>query len=181
MPREGLLVDIDYNASLVNQKNMGNYTPLLYAMDKHGNLYVKTGEKAQDYLVQGDRGLRIEQRPGTYMNRSSFLAGREAICAGYIHIGLKWDESNAWKEVAGHLSAIRNNSGHYQPSRDDLTRCILTLQQNGINVDHARVGFYTPTGSMLYSRGSKFLQGDAGEWDGMARPKPVWAPPVVTK
>ncbi len=181
MPREGLLVDIDYKPSLMVKKSTGGYTPLMYAMDRHGALFVRTDERPQDYVVQTDKGPQVESRENTYMNHSSFLAGREAICAGYIHIGLKWDESNTWKEEGGYLAAISNNSGHYKPSTEDLRRCVLTLQQNGINVDHTRVGFMNPTGNLVFSQGCVFLKSGVGEWDGAKVGKPVWAPPIIAK
>lgn len=52
---------------------------------------------------------------------SSYLSGNAVLCTG------------TWKIVGGVVKAIKNDSGHYQPTIDHLVNVIETLQMHGIS------------------------------------------------
>ncbi len=79
--------------------------PFMYAMDAYGNLFAKN-----------------DNLGATQFNHSSFNAGREVVCAGMIAGG------------HGRLYFIDNNSGHYQPSRQDLWSCVNKLRNAGVHM-----------------------------------------------
>lgn len=71
-----------------------------YAIDEHGNLF-----------SQDDRAA-----PGQF-NHSSFNAGKDVICAGFIRANV------------GVLQSISNNSGHYKPTQQNLWNAVQMLTQ----------------------------------------------------
>lgn len=108
----------------------------MYAMDRYGNLFVRRYP-----------GSSVG-KPG-YFNHSSFAAGNEVICAGMIGFS------------KGTLVHIDNASGHYQPDYRRLHACLLTLQQQGVNVDNVRVmSFFGDSATSpppLFHDGANFL------------------------
>jgi hypothetical protein len=52
---------------------------------------------------------------------SSYLSGESVLCTGTIKI------------VNGRVKAIRNDSGHYQPTVDHLVNVVQTLAMHGVN------------------------------------------------
>lgn len=85
-----------------------------YAMDKYGNIYSKKGgEKVPD------GGLRF--------NHSTYLAGKEIICAGTLAC------------LNGHLLCMTNSSGHYKPSGSSLRSALILLGEEGVDLDSVGV------------------------------------------
>lgn len=81
-----------------------------YAMDRFGSVF------CTDDMNQGGQ-----------FNHSSFNAGREVVCAGIIVVN------------QGALERISNNSGHYQPSAENLENAIAVLEQQGVYLGHCMV------------------------------------------
>ena len=81
-----------------------------YAIDKYGNLFCRDDVAA----------------PGQF-NHSSFNAGKDVICAGFIKI------------ENGDLKLISNNSGHYKPRPQQLHNAVQALINEGANLNSAEV------------------------------------------
>ncbi len=76
----------------------------MFAMDAYGNLFAKN-----------------DRAGATMFNHSSFNAGREVICAGSI------------RATGGFLEFISNESGHYQPTRQELWSCMNKLRNANLD------------------------------------------------
>jgi hypothetical protein len=99
-----------------NIAGVGDGPYYMYACDRHGSLFVVRAEAF-------DGGGRKVQ-----LNHSTLCAGREVICAGMISI------------KNGQLRGINNESGHYQPDTDALTRLLTKLQnEDGVNLQNVIV------------------------------------------
>jgi hypothetical protein len=82
-----------------------------WAMDCYGNLFA------------GDRSISDVQ-----VNHSSYLAGKDAACAGIIDT-----------TADGTVTAIDNSSGHYKPTRENLHEVLTYLADQGLNFERATV------------------------------------------
>ncbi|WP_375446000.1 hypothetical protein [uncultured Fibrella sp.] len=133
--RDKLMVFVDGQGRLcdVNNVLISTNGPVLYAMDRYGNLFCE----------------KEKTKRGVIYNHSSFNAGNDVICAGGIII------------AAGVLMEIDNRSGHYQPSRDNLHNCVEVLQQEGVDLSQAAVSVAYKVGETLTSdeyKATTFLQ-----------------------
>jgi hypothetical protein len=75
-----------------------------YAIDQYGNVFT----------------MRFHSK--WQINHSSFLAGKEVICAGCLGIR------------QGKLISIDNNSGHYKPQLEHLLRAIHVIEMQGADM-----------------------------------------------
>jgi len=107
-----------------------------YAMDRYGNLFQSEEFKGAALAFQG---RAVGQSGLERFNHSSFNAGREVICAGFIGI------------QQGVLVWIDHNSGHYKPTRDNLKEAIDLLSADGVDLSHARVGAFNHAGGSVVS------------------------------
>lgn len=89
----------------------GENVSYMYAIDKYGNIYGEDLHRAENVL-----GLT------TAFNHSSFNAGKEVICAGML------------KFSNGRLKYIDNNSGHYQPTKQNLIEALKLLEESGVDL-----------------------------------------------
>ena len=113
IPSGGTFVDGQGQAfNAPNPAAQGRRWP--YAIDNYGNFFTKEEDTAR-----ADK-----------FNHSSFNAGKSVTCAGETAI------------VNGRLLWIDNNSGHYQPTKQNLHTAVTVLGQEGIDLGHAAVGFY---------------------------------------
>lgn len=112
-----------------------------YAMDEYGNLFLENSSDAiPDRIVTG----RHER-----LNHSTFLAGKDVICAGMMTIR------------AGKLINITNTSGHYKPTGVNLYQALLEMRGQGVDLAGALVtltlagdcGHMTNVESVLHYRG----------------------------
>lgn len=87
--------------------------PAAYAMDTYGNLFIESG-------VIGTAGQ-------SRMNHSSFLAGKEVLCAGTLKI------------TNGILQKIDNTSGHYKPTGAHLYEALGALLDDNVDLSQAKV------------------------------------------
>lgn len=81
-----------------------------YAMDEYGNLFIDDGGLAD----KGGKGVR--------MNHTTFLAGKNVICAGTLTV------------TDGRLVRLTTNSGHYKPSGVNLYHCLEELRIAGVTI-----------------------------------------------
>jgi hypothetical protein len=130
-------VDGKLRDSLV--KTTGFFFADMYAMDRYGNLFVRTP---------------VTDVNASWFNHSSFNAGNEVICAGMIIFN------------KGRLLHIDNLSGHYKPDKAALHACLLALRAQGADVDEVRVGVVTAD-DMVFHLGESFLRDPNGkaDWD----------------
>jgi len=87
---------------------------IIYAMDGYGMLFA------------GSLDATGQQR----YNHSSFLAGKQVICAGSIMV------------ANGVLTMIDNSSGHYKPTRENLWDAIVILHDENADLTHAEVQIF---------------------------------------
>jgi hypothetical protein len=88
----------------------------MYAMDRHGNLFVRSLDD-----------FRKDQKGYDNFNHSSFVAGREVVCAGVC----------LFKD--GKLVYVDNTSGHYAPSPEQLQSMLCFIQAHVHPLDKTRV------------------------------------------
>ena len=109
----------------------------LFACDRHGSLFV-----VRSGAFDG-AGRTVQ------LNHSTLCAGREVFCAGTISI------------KNGQLRGITNNSGHYRPDTDSLTRFLTKLQnEDGVNLQNVIVADQSQT--LNTTTGAAFLQQNKG-------------------
>jgi hypothetical protein len=85
-----------------------------YAMDEHGMLYAAQDKRDTDFWREDMR-----------WNHSSYLSGDDVICAG------------TWVVEAGLLRVITTESGHYQPTLENMTNAIHVLDHDHVDLTHA--------------------------------------------
>ena len=76
---------------------------------------------------------------------SCYLEGREVLCTGCITV------------VDGELKYINNWSGHYQPSRQQLSLAIQALRARGVDITNVRVEYQQTNGSQVNQLAPAFL------------------------
>jgi hypothetical protein len=135
----------------------GSYALAMYAMDRYGNLFINVNHTQGAPFVNV---TTLQQQQATFFNHSSFLGGREILCAGCCHVGY---DAGRRQAVPGVLSAIDNASGHYKPSTEHLVNCVHVLHDEGIDVTNVRVGDFAHTPARFYW-GNHFLGNDRGNF-----------------
>jgi len=143
----GLLCDINQVPLLMNQTYSARtpqggydatkkvYAPTAYAMDKYGNLFLAIKQNDVETISYNpETGYSIVTPK--YFNHSTYLAGREVVCAGNLHVGY---DVRSQAPKPGVLSCIDNCSGHYKPTADNLRTCLTVLRNEGVDVDRVRV------------------------------------------
>ncbi|RYF38973.1 MAG: hypothetical protein EOO38_24000 [Cytophagaceae bacterium] len=97
---------------------------MIYAMDKYGMLY-------------GKPVIGLTQDVETaFFNHSSFMSGKDVICAGEITFNLTQWHLNKLDISDTRLlgkTLIDTASGHYQPDGVNLKNCVLSLVHSGLN------------------------------------------------
>jgi len=91
---------------------------------------------------------------------SSYLAGSELLCAGCITV------------VKGELVYINNFSGHYQPSRQQLSLALQALRAQGVDITKVTVENLKRTGKTDTALAPAFLAAEAAagkDFDGVAK------------
>ena len=178
--RDGHFRTIDDQLIAMNgNKSFGKYRMGMYAMDHYGNVYVCLN------MIQGKNVVMFEDRTqtftrvrGDFFNHSSFLAGREVICAGCLHIGYN---CRTGLEEPGVLSAIDNSSGHYKPDSNALRACLMVLANEGVDLERVRVSdFSNGLNNVRLYWAVDFLVGGQ-PWISLNETTPgVEAPPIAT-
>jgi hypothetical protein len=169
----GLLCDLDGNPIFMDRMNFGAYYLAMYAMDKYGNLFVVGRQQRMNAAEYVERnGGTCQVKHTMQWNHSSFLAGADALCAGFIHIGYNCARRSV---QAGWLSAIDNGSGHYKPNSEQLRNCLRALRDQGVQVETTRVCDLS-TGDRVAYWGHDFLAGGQRPW-----PSPTQAPVGLLK
>lgn len=108
--RLGYMLESDGNGGLryaVGARSATTAAPSVwpYAMDEWGNIYT-----ANDWVMPQQTGYAM-------FNHSSFTAGDVVVCAGMLQIN-----------AAGKMTFIDTNSGHYQPTQDQLVAAVRILR-----------------------------------------------------
>jgi hypothetical protein len=105
----------------------------MYAMDSYGNLFISKPSH-DDPTLQ----TTLTQRGLSYFNHSTFNAGREVTCAGFICI------------ENGLLRWIDNNSGHYKPGGKQVQQALKLLDADGADLSETigAVCVYSNTGGL---------------------------------
>lgn len=91
---------------------------------------------------------------------SSYLQGRELLCTGCITV------------VAGQLTYINNWSGHYQPSRQQLSLAVQALRALGVDITNVTVEYQQTDGKSETKLGPAFLESDGvkgADFDGFSK------------
>lgn len=91
----------------------------------------KPGEREKSYAYVWERGgtLLAGNHEANSVHHSSFMAGKSVRCAGMIAVN-----------DAGKVTFVSNNSGHYRPTKAQLTGFVEWLNQRGVMADNALVG-----------------------------------------
>ncbi|MFV1998558.1 MAG: hypothetical protein ACC641_11175 [Acidiferrobacterales bacterium] len=84
-----------------------------FAMDKYGNIFTLNDRTADGQF-----------------NHSSFNAGNDVVCAGFIKI------------VNGELLLVSNNSGHYKPERKHLKNLLGILKTDQVDLNKCKIEFH---------------------------------------
>lgn len=98
----------------------------MYAMDCYGSLFTTFKKDANEKT----KFVEFEQDQANMFNHSSFLAGKDVICAGML------------EATKGQLMFIDNSSGHYKPSREHLMNCLNVLKDTGLQMKKAKVDIW---------------------------------------
>jgi hypothetical protein len=115
-----------------------------FAMDKYGTMHAADlGAVAQYSQNNHSTG---------YFNHSTFMAGKDVICAGTIE---KFDTRLKRDEFRG-LWMITTASGHYKPTADNLKNCLRSLQASGLDLD--KIVAYAMFPSRIVERASTFVR-----------------------
>ncbi len=125
-----------------------------YAMDRYGNIFVDYENASYGILFMNKTNKTADKAATNargMLNHSSFVAGREVICAGNIYF---------WK---GQLIHIDNNSGHYKPDRNALHRAVEVLRDLGAELNYLRVAFRAATGMQAF-KANTFLANGQPDW-----------------
>lgn len=125
--KNGRLYNYSKNAAFDSGTGFSGPNSVAYAMDTDERLF-STGD------VKG---------VGVDWNHSSLLSGHAVICAGEI------------KVQQGRLLEIDNNSGHYKPDTQNLSDCVKSLIQAGLDPQTFRVS--DKSKGRDYNTGSAFL------------------------
>lgn len=122
------------NSELCNAAGQPLTKEVAFAMDKYGTMH------AAD-LIAVARYSEGNHATG-YFNHSTFMAGKDVICAGTVE---RFDSRLKRDEFKG-LWMITTASGHYKPTADNLKNCLKSLQASGLDIDNfvARVSFPSP-------------------------------------
>ena len=119
--KSGALYELDLESmstTLFNTNN-GNTKPGDEPFKTYAYVWAESGE-----LLAGVH----EQHS---LHHSSFTAGKKVRCAGMIAVN-----------DFGKVTLVSSNSGHYQPTKAQLTRFVEWLNQRKVMVDNALVGFF---------------------------------------
>jgi len=112
--------------------------PVAYAMSKYGTIYGFDLIAASNFKTSGN--------PAGFFNHSSFMAGKDVVCAGVIDNFIALSDAQEFQKYNGtwHIST---ESGHYKPSADNLKNCLKALKASGLDLSQylARVVFPQPT------------------------------------
>ena len=140
--RNGFFRTIDDQLIAMNgNKTFGKYRMGMYAMDHYGNLYVCLNMMlGKNVVMFNGRTQTYSRIRGDFFNHSSFLAGRDVLCAGCLHIGYN---CRTGQEEPGVLSAIDNSSGHYKPDSNAMKACLMVLANEGVDLERVRISGYT--------------------------------------
>ncbi len=82
---------------------------------------------------------------------SSYFGGSEVLCTGCITV------------VAGDLTYINNDSGHYGPSRHQLSLALQALRAQGVNITNVTVDITRIDGTFAMTKAPKLLEDTAKE------------------
>jgi hypothetical protein len=104
-----------------------------FAMDRYGNLFSKK--------------VAAASREGLRFNHSTYLAGKEVICAGTITC------------LDGKLLKITNMSGHYRPNADALRSALIMIGSEGVDyLDRVAVEGFGCIAGDGYGKASTFVR-----------------------
>ena len=87
--------------------------------------------KTYAYVWAQDATLLAGIHQESNVHHSSFMAGKSVRCAGMIAVN-----------DAGKVTFVSSNSGHYRPTKAQLTGFVEWLKERGVMADDALVGFF---------------------------------------
>lgn len=128
-----------------NEKN-GGLGVAGFAMGLNRNIYAR---KHSNYDVA----------KGSFYH-SCYLEGREVLCTGCVTV------------VNGELKYINNWSGHYQPSRQQLSLAVQALRALGVDIANVTVEYQQTDGKYETKLGPAFLESDGvkgADFDGLSK------------
>jgi hypothetical protein len=149
---DGLLKIIDHRGQLVpfdcsggNFKKKSN-TALL-GTERNGNKGVAGFAMGLNRNIYARFHSNYDAAKGSFYH-SCYLEGREVLCTGCITV------------VNGELRYINNWSGHYKPSKQQLSLAVQALQALGVDISGVLVEYKQATGAPVTTNAQAFLASD---------------------
>lgn len=115
--------------------------------EKNGGLGVAGFAMGLNRSIYARKHSNYDAAKGSFYH-SCYLEGRELLCTGCITV------------VDGELRYINNWSGHYQPSRQQLSLAVQALQAQGVDISNVTVEYQQTDGTYETKLGPAFLESD---------------------
>lgn len=133
--------------------------PARRGTEKNGGLGVAGFSMGLNRNIYARKHSNYAAAKGSFYH-SCYLEGREVLCTGCITV------------VDGQLKYINNWSGHYQPSRQQLSLAVQALRAQGIDISNVTVEYQQTDGTYEAKLGPAFLESDGvkgADFDGFSK------------
>lgn len=141
----------------ISQTKRGN--PARRGNEKNNGLGVAGFSMGLNRNTYARKHSNYDAAKGSFYH-SCYLEGREVLCTGCITV------------VNGELKYINNWSGHYQPSRQQLSLAVQALRAQGVNITNVTVEYQQTDGTYETNLGPAFLESDGvrgADFDGLSK------------
>jgi len=143
--------DISKNKKTANPARRGN--------EANGGLGVAGFSMGLNRNIYARKHSNYDAAKGSFYH-SCYLEGREVLCTGCITV------------VNGELKYINNWSGHYQPSRQQLSLAVQALRAQGVDITNVTVEYQQTNGKYETELGPAFLESGGvkgADFDGFSK------------
>jgi len=147
----------------ISRTKRGEFTktanPARRGSEKNGDLGVAGFAMGLDRSIYARKHSNYDAAKGSFYH-SCYLEGRELLCTGCITV------------VDGQLTYINNWSGHYQPSRQQLSLAVQALRALGVDIANVTVENQLTDGTYETKLGPAFLESDGvkgADFDGFSK------------
>ena len=147
----------------ISKTKKGDFTktanPARRGKEQNGGLGVAGFSMGLNRNIYARKHSNYDAAKGSFYH-SCYLEGREVLCTGCITV------------VDGELKYINNWSGHYQPSRQQLSLAIQALRARGVDITNVRVEYQQTNGSQVSQLAPAFLESDGvhgADFDGFSK------------
>ncbi len=147
----------------ISKTKKGGFTktanPARRGKEQNGGLGVAGFSMGLNRNIYARKHSNYDAAKGSFYH-SCYLEGREVLCTGCITV------------VNGELTYINNWSGHYQPSRQQLSLAVQALRARGVDITNVVVEYQQTDGTYERQLAPAFLQSDGvrgADFDGFSK------------